>query len=77
MKRVLKGLTLAYEPEMKILTLKGKGYISIPKCQLYSVLVFIMRIYRASSKAQKKENKVTKENSRRSVLGINKKARSL
>lgn len=46
MLRQLKGLKLAYEPDMKVLTLKGKGYISIPKRQLYSILVFIMRIYR-------------------------------
>ena len=42
----LKGLKLSYEPTMKVMTLKGKGYISIPKRQLYSILVFIMRIYR-------------------------------
>ena len=50
MLRQLKGLKLAYESDMKVMTLKGKGYISIPKRQLYSVLVFIMRIYRKKVK---------------------------
>lgn len=50
--RELKGLKLAYEPGMKVLTLKGKGYISVPKRQLYSVLVFIMRIYRSKKKTE-------------------------
>ena len=46
----LKGLKLSYEPGMSIMNLKGKGYISIPKRQLYSVLVFCIRVLRLKVK---------------------------
>jgi len=46
----LKGLKLSYEPAMRVMNLKGKGYISIPKRQLYSVLVFCIRVLRLKVK---------------------------
>lgn len=51
MEKYLKYLNLKYDPELRRLELWGenkfvKGYISISYSYLYSILVFINRIFR-------------------------------
>ena len=48
--RELKGLTLKYDSDQKRFHIIGNGRAVIPRRQLYSVLVFILRIYRSKRK---------------------------